>query len=111
MTTIANTYTVYARIDTNLKEDAGGILSQLSISPSCAIQMLYSQIVLVKWMSFDFRLPIVKPVSIGGMTLAQLYAELAVGIESMKTDKAYSADEVDAKFARGSLVYDGRISC
>lgn len=39
---MANTSAVYARIDTELKENAEGILSQLGISPSSAIQMLYS---------------------------------------------------------------------
>ena len=47
---MANTSAVYARIDTELKENAEGILSQLGISPSSAIQMLYSQIVLKKGM-------------------------------------------------------------
>ena len=39
---MANTSAVYARIDTNLKDNAESILSQLGISPSSAIQMLYS---------------------------------------------------------------------
>ena len=43
---MANTSAVYARIDMELKENAEGILSQLGISPSSAIQMFYSQIVL-----------------------------------------------------------------
>ena len=43
---MANTSAVYARIDKELKENAEGILSKLGISPSSAIQMLYSQIVL-----------------------------------------------------------------
>lgn len=38
--TMANTSAVYARIDTNLKDNAESILSQLGISPSSAIQML-----------------------------------------------------------------------
>ena len=37
---MANTTAVYARIDTKLKENAEEILSQLGITPSCAIQML-----------------------------------------------------------------------
>ena len=36
---MANTSAVYARIDTSLKENAEGILSQLGITPSGAIQM------------------------------------------------------------------------
>lgn len=43
---MANTSIVYARIDTGLKENAEEILSQLGISPSSAIQMLYAQIIL-----------------------------------------------------------------
>ena len=45
---MANTSAVYARIDTGLKENAESILSQLGITPSGAIQMLYSQIVLTR---------------------------------------------------------------
>lgn len=66
---MANTSAVYARIDTNLKDNAESILSQLGISPSSAIQMLYSQIVLKK------------------------------GVDSIKAGKVYSADEVDAALA------------
>ena len=54
---MANTSTVYARIDTEIKENAESILSQLGISPSSAIQMFYSQIVLKRGMPFELRLP------------------------------------------------------
>ena len=64
---MANTSVVYARIDTKLKENAESILAQLGITPSSAIQMLYSQIVLTKGMPFDLRLPDRKPTAIGGM--------------------------------------------
>ncbi|MDO5116805.1 MAG: type II toxin-antitoxin system RelB/DinJ family antitoxin [Synergistaceae bacterium] len=97
---MANTSAVYARIDSNLKENAEGILSQLGISPSGAIQMLYSQIVLNKGIPFDLRLPSDKPVAIGNMTRAQLDAELAKGLESLKTGETCSVDEVDAELAR-----------
>ncbi len=53
----ANTSAVYARIDTNLKNNAEEILTQLGISQSIAIQMLYSQIVLNKGLPFDLHLP------------------------------------------------------
>ena len=45
---MAKTSPVYARIDTDLKENAENILHRLGISPSSAIQMLYSQIILTK---------------------------------------------------------------
>lgn len=73
---MANTSAVYARIDMELKENAEGILSQLGISPSSAIQMFYSQIVLKKGIPFELRLPSTKPTAIGGMSREQLDAEL-----------------------------------
>lgn len=93
---MANTSTVYVRIDTNLKDSAERILSQLGISPSSAIQMLYSQIVLTKGIPFDLHLPSAKPLAIGAMTKEQLDAELQKGVDSIKAGRVYSADEVDA---------------
>lgn len=97
---MANTSAVYARIDTELKGNAEGILAKLGISPSSAIQMLYSQIVLHNGMPFDLRLPVVKPVAIGGMSRAELDAELTKGIESLASGGGYSVDEVDAELAK-----------
>ena len=100
VTDMANTTAVYARIDTGLKDNAESILAQLGISPSSAIQMLYSQIVLCHGMPFELRLPDRKPVAVGGMTRAELDAELKKGIESLNTGKIYSADEVDAELQK-----------
>ncbi len=93
---MANTTAVYARIDSDLKKDAESILSQLGITPTSAIQMLYSQIVLTKGLPFDLHLPDAKPVSIGDMNRTELDVELNKGIESLKTGKSYTLDEVDA---------------
>lgn len=94
---MANTTAVYARIDTSLKDNAESILAQLGITPSGAIQMLYSQIVLQNGMPFELKLPTQKPVAVGGMTRAELDAEIAKGMESLKSGKVYTADEVDAE--------------
>ncbi|MBQ1411852.1 MAG: type II toxin-antitoxin system RelB/DinJ family antitoxin [Clostridia bacterium] len=96
---MANTTAVYARIDTGLKENAEAILSQLGISPSSAIQMLYSQIVLCGGMPFALRLPDSKPTAMGGMTREQLDAELAKGMDSLEKG-AYTADQVDERLKR-----------
>jgi addiction module RelB/DinJ family antitoxin len=97
---MANTTAVYARIDTGLKENAEHILSQLGISPSSAIQMLYSQIVLTKGLPLDLHLPSAKPTAIGEMSHTEIDAELMKGINSLKTGKTYTADEVDEEFAK-----------
>ncbi len=97
---MANTSAVYARIDTGLKENAESILSQLGITPSSAIQMLYSQIVLTRGLPLDLRLPSSKPTAIGGMSRAELDVELMKGVESIKAGKSYTADEVDDVLAK-----------
>lgn len=91
---MATTTAVYARIDSNLKENAESILHQLGISPSSAIQMLYSQIVLTRGLPLDLHLPVRKPTAIGDMTREELDAELWKGMDSLKTGKTYSPDEV-----------------
>lgn len=95
---MANTSAVYARIDTNLKENAEAILSKIGVSPSSAIQMLYSQIVLTRGLPFVPRLPR-RPTAIGGMSREQLDAELQKGVDSLKGGKAYTEEEVDAMLA------------
>ncbi len=97
---MASTTAVYARIDSDLKNNAEGILSQLGISPSSAIQMLYSQIVLKKGIPFDLRLPSEKPLAVGSMTRKQLNVELQKGVDSIKAGEVYSVDEVDATLER-----------
>ena len=97
---MANTSAIYARIDSNLKESAENILQQLGISPSSAIQMLYSQIVLTRGLPLDLRLPSRKPTAIGGMSREEVDAELMKGMDSLKSGRAYTADEVDAELKR-----------
>ena len=96
---MANTSVIYARIDSDLKDNAEGILSQLGISPSSAIQMLYSQIVLKKGIPFELRLPSKLP-TIDTMTREQLDAELQKGMDSIEAGKVYSAAEVEAALAK-----------
>lgn len=96
---MANTSAVYARIDTGLKENAETILARLGISPSSAIQMFYSQIVLTKGMPLDLHLPSAKPTAIGSMDRAALDTELTKGFSSLENGTSYSADEVDQLLA------------
>ena len=91
---MANTTAVYARIDTQLKENAEEILAKLGISPSSAIQMLYSQIVLRRGMPFELRLSYEKPSDIGQMSPGEIDSELMKGINSLKYGN-YTAQEVD----------------
>ena len=97
---MANTTAIYARIDTELKENAEEILSKLGISPSSAIQMLYSQIVLTRGLPLHLYLPSATPTAIGAMTQTELDTELLKGIKSLKSGRTYTADEVDAQLSK-----------
>ncbi len=97
---MATTSAVYARIDAELKEQAEGILSQLGITPSGAVQMLYRQIVLHRGLPLDLHLPVQRPLAAGSMTREELDAALAEGIESLKAGPVYTAGEVRALMAK-----------
>ena len=98
---MANTAAVYARIDPKLKKDAEEILSELGLTPSSVVQMLYSQIKLTRSVPFEIKLPPRAPLSVADLTNEQLSAELQKGVDSIKAGKVHSAEEVDAIFRRG----------
>lgn len=97
---MSNTTPVYARIDSDLKENAERILNQLGISPSNAIQMLYSQIVLTRGLPLNVQLLSIKPTNISNMTRAELDTELQKGMNSLKYGNLYTVDEVDEELHR-----------
>lgn len=96
---MANTNAVYARIDTSLKADAEQILGRLGISPSSAIQMFYSQVVLQQGLPFEPRLPMRKPVALGDLSREELDAEVQRGMDGIAAGRTHTAAEVDKYFA------------
>ena len=54
---MAKSSVLYVRLDTDLKNKAENVLAQLGITPSSAIQMFYSQIILRNGMPFDIAVP------------------------------------------------------
>ena len=96
---MANTSPVYARINTQLKEDAESVMEKLGISPSNAIQMLYSQIVLLQGMPFEIKMPERKPIDISSLSQAEINAELLKGVNSLKTGEALTEAEVEQELS------------
>ena len=94
---MANTSVVCARIDNDLKDRAENILSKLGITPTGAVQMLYSQIVLHNGIPFELRIPEETPIALGVMTREQIDQELLRGFTSLKNEKKYTTDEIDAE--------------
>lgn len=97
---MANSNALYVRMDSELKDSAEGILRNLGISSSSAVQMFYRQIILHRGLPFDVKLPTAKPVAIGGMSREELDAELQKGVDSLETGIRYSVDEVDRHMAK-----------
>lgn len=91
---MANTATVYARIDPQLKSDVEEILEQLNVTPSSLIQMLYGQIKLTNSIPFEIKLPNKRPVFIDEITKEELDKELDKGLKSIEEGKTYSFDKV-----------------
>ena len=58
---MAKTTVVFARVDTEVKEKAESILTQLGISPTSAIRMFYSQIVRENSLPLSLQLSSVSP--------------------------------------------------
>ena len=96
---MANTSALYVRLDPQLKSDAESILSQLGISPSSMIQMLYKQIILHRGIPFDVTLPVP---SLPGMGLSEqeLQVELQKGLTSLQAGRSYSETEADRLMAQ-----------
>lgn len=85
---------VRAEIDAELKERAESILKQLGISPSGAVEMLYSAIVRANGMPTEL-LQFLKPTAIGGMSGEEPSAGLSKCWDSLQDGKPLTADEVD----------------
>ncbi len=98
---MANTTAVYARIDTKLKENAEEILAQLGITPTSAIQMFYSQVVLKQGLPFQPTLPKYGVPDITHMSRDELANEINKGIISYKNARTYSQEEVSAMIENG----------
>lgn len=92
---MANTATVYARIDPELKNDVDDILKALGITPSSLIQMLYSEIRLTKKVPLSLSIPRNKPLSAASMSKEEFDEELRKGVNDMKSGNVHSLEEID----------------
>ena len=72
---MANTSALYVRIDTEVKEKAESILTQLGISPTSAIRMFYSQIVRENGLPLSLQLSSVSPTVTDDKSLEEIDAE------------------------------------
>jgi len=96
---MANTSTVTAKIDADLKQNAERVLSRVGTTPTSVIRMLYRQIVETQDIPFALQSAYAQPVALGNLTPEELDGELQKSYDSIKADRTYTADEVDAELA------------
>ncbi|MCM1222029.1 MAG: type II toxin-antitoxin system RelB/DinJ family antitoxin [Lachnospiraceae bacterium] len=97
---MARTSNIFARVEPEIKEQAEIVLNQLGIPMSNAVGMFLRQVVLQKGIPFEMKLPVKRPVAIGGLTKEQIDAELAKGMADIENGRVYSADEVEEEMHR-----------
>ena len=66
----------------------------------CEMLRMIGAFIMTRRLPFNLHLPSAKPTAIGGMSRAELDAELTKGVESLKSGKTYTTDEIDAELAK-----------
>lgn len=94
MINVAKDANVFARVDASLKEEAEGILSQLGMPMSNAINVFLNQVVLRRGLPFEVVLPVDAPLAMGSMTKEQLDLELQKGYDDCLAGRVEPAEQV-----------------
>lgn len=97
MARVAN---VFTRVDSDVKEQAEEILSQLGIPMSSAVGMFLRQVVIQRGIPFEVRLPAEKPLAFGSLTKEQFDVEMEKGMKDIEEGRTFSADAVEAELRR-----------
>ena len=95
---------VFARVDSNVKEQAEVILAQLGISMSNAVGMFLRQVVIQKGIPFEIKLPANKPLALGSLSKEQFDYEIEKGLSDVREGRTFSANEVEAELSRNLFV-------
>ena len=94
---MARTSNIYTRVETEIKEQAEKILSQLGIPMSNAITIFLRQVVMHKGIPLDMKLPQKMPASLEALTEAEFNAEIEKGFNDIAAGKVSSVDDVSQR--------------
>lgn len=97
---MARTTSVFARVEPEIKEQAEKVLEQLGIPMSNAIGLFLRQVVLLRGIPFDVKLPQSKPLSFGALSAEQFSAEIEKGLADLIGGRVVSADRVADRMQR-----------
>ena len=97
---MARTASVFARVEPEIKEQAENISEQLGIPMSNTVGMFLRQVVIQKGIPFEMKLRDNLPLAYGDLTKEQFDREILKGLESVKSGRVYSADDVEAELEK-----------
>lgn len=94
------TANVNARIEMDVKKKAEGILAEMGIPTSVAINMFYHQIINTHGLPFRPVVPMNRPKAVNEMTKAEFDAEMQKGMDDIAAGRVVSIDEVEAEMQK-----------
>ncbi len=91
---MAKTSNIFARVESEVKEQAEAVLKQLGLPMSNAIGLFFRQVVLHQGIPFELRLPRAEPLSMSKLTEEQFNTEIEKGLADLTAGRVFPADNV-----------------
>ncbi|MCM1577413.1 MAG: type II toxin-antitoxin system RelB/DinJ family antitoxin [Ruminococcus sp.] len=91
---------VSVQVESNIKEQAESILSEMDISMSGAFSMFLEQVIAHGGMPFDMQKARKKPLCLDDMTTDEINAELQKGLDDIRAGRVTPAKEVRERMHR-----------
>ncbi|MDO5330538.1 MAG: type II toxin-antitoxin system RelB/DinJ family antitoxin [Bacillota bacterium] len=91
---MAKTASVFTRVDPKIKQEAEGILENLGLSMSTAMDIFLRQIVINNGLPFEVKLPSQKPTCLNSLTEEEFDKAMEEGIKEVEEGKTIPLDEV-----------------
>lgn len=96
---MSRTSNIFVRVEPNVKEQAEEILGRLGIPMSNAIGIFLRQVILQRGIPFEIKIHSPKPLSIGELNESEINLELQKGIDDIKNNRIFTADEMEKELA------------
>jgi addiction module RelB/DinJ family antitoxin len=97
---MAQTASVFARVEPEVKEQAEQVLNQLGIPMSNAIGLFLRQVAMRRGIPFDVKLPERTPLAYGALSEAEFDAEMEKGFRDLSEGRISSAKDVSARIRK-----------
>ena len=90
---MAKTSSVFARVDTHIKEQAEAVLDRLGLSMSNAVDIFFRQVIIHQGLPFEVKLKKNPPLFLNELGKTEFDAAIAEGIADIENGKTLSNDK------------------